>query len=154
MPNHVSQDLWVSGPTESIKHFIEFAQETEENGDVLLLSANKFIPYPKNFAGIAGYNAGGYEWCIKNWGTKWGIYNCKCRLPKKYGKSKSTVFYTFNSAWSPAIKIIDAMSKQYPELTFKLKFYEHGMQFKGVYIVQNNVVLKNEESKYKGSRGG
>ena len=154
MPNHVSQDLWVSGPTEDIKHFIEFAQETEENGAVLLLSANKFIPYPKNFAGIAGYNAGGYEWCIANWGTKWGIYNCKCRLPKKYGKIKSTVFYTFNSAWSPADRIINAMSKQYPSLTFKLKYYERGMQFKGTYIIKNYIVLKHEQSNYTGSRGG
>ena len=164
MPNHCSQDLYVYGPEESIKVFMAFAQEGDN-----VLSANKFIPYPEKYrvmdeaAAIArknkdwsvkdGFNSGGYEWCLENWGTKWGIYNADVVKEKFKGK-RSQVNYIFNSAWSPANLIIHAMSERYPELRFKLKYYESGTGYKGVYEVQGGTIIKDEESNYKGMRGG
>jgi len=170
MPNHVEQDLWVSGPVEDIKKFMEFAVETA-NDNELLLSANKFLPYPEeyrkldelaeeqrklgNYTFQDGFNSGGYEWCRRVWGTKWGIYDCVRSIPTSFGKrKKGTVFYTFQSAWSPATKIIFAMSQQFPTLNFKLKYYECGMQYKGIFRVEAGSVLENTESTYSGRRGG
>jgi len=170
MPNHVDQDLWVSGPVEDVRRFMDFATETVY-GTELPLSANKFLPYPEefkkmdieadeqrklgNFTVKDGFNSGGYEWCRRVWGTKWGIYDCVCPVRASFGKrKKGTVFYTFQSAWSPAVKIVLAMSQQFPTLNFKLKYYECGMQFKGIFIVEGGNVLENVDSKYYGRRGG
>jgi hypothetical protein len=169
MPNHVDQDLWVTGPVVTLNEFKEFAHEG--SGDMeYILSANKFIPYPKlykdkdelseearkNGSYIPdGFNSGGYEWCCHHWGTKWGIYSANLTIPKSFGKSKkSKLFYTFQSAWSPAKIIVHAMSKQFPTLNFKLKYYEMGCQFKGTYIVEAGNVLEETQSKYTGRRGG
>ena len=173
MPNHVEQDLWVTGGTIELKQFKEFARESDER----ILSADKFIPYPKKFRDADeeaecirkecqatndwskytsvkdGFNSGGYEWCIQNWGTKWGIYDAVLKGEKLTGKT-GKLRYRFESAWSPALKIIDAMSKQFPNLKFAVKYYECGMQFKGHYVVQNGEVLTDEEEKYYGRRGG
>ena len=123
MPNHCSQDLWVTGPTNTLKEFKEFAKETRvynDGSEDLLLSTNKFIPYPQKFidmdnhAKIAnlessiyikdGFNSGGYEWCIENWGTKWGIYDCTI-VRENLSKNNGAIKYKFNSAWSPARRL-------------------------------------------------
>lgn len=163
MPNHCSQDLYVYGDEQSIKDFIEFSKDSAG-----ILSADKYIPYPQKYkdmdqaAKVArengqhiadGFNSGGYEWCLDNWGTKWGIYNAKL-TKEKFSGSKSQVNYTFESAWSPATLIIKAMAEKYPSLRFKLKYYEMGAGFKGTYEIKGDNVLVHDATKYSGSRGG
>lgn len=164
MPNHCSQDLYVYGPADVIKEFVEFSKQGED-----LLSADKYIPYPQHFKDLDaqavverangnhsfqdGFNSGGYEWCVDNWGTKWGIYDC-AQTKLKLAGSRSQVNYSFDSAWSPAVKIIDAMSERFPALRFKLKYYEAGMCFKGVYEVMSGRVYTDTQAKYTGNRGG
>lgn len=47
-----------------------------------------------------------YDWCIKNWGTKWNAYEC-------FWDGNTLQFYT---AWSAPEPVIAALSKQYPLL--------------------------------------
>jgi hypothetical protein len=172
MPNHVEQDLWVTGNTETLKEFMAFAKDGDK-----LLSADKFIPYPKEYkdkdeegerlrAECAasndwtkytgyrdGFNSGGYEWCVQNWGTKWGIYDAQLLL-ERFSKKSGKLKYTCQSAWSPAIPVIEAMSKKFPTLKFQMKYYEQGMQFRGNFIAQNGEVVLHETAKYSGRRGG
>jgi hypothetical protein len=170
MPNHVDFDLIIKGDSNSLREFQEFAKEKHEEEEyTVLLSANKFIPYPEEFKRLDdeakvhrinndysfkdGFNSGGYEWCCENWGTKWGIYDAELRsqsLEKKKGKLQ----YRANSAWSPPIPVIKAMSKRFPSLSFTMKYFECGMAFCGEYIVCNDQVLKDETAPYNGSRGG
>jgi len=166
MPNHVDSDFYVTGNSENLSEFLDFARVGEN-----LIDANKFVPYPDKFlemdkvAEIArnkeppdysvknGFNSGGYEWRCKNWGTKWGIYDCELvieSLVQKNGKLQ----YRFNTAWSPPLPLIKAMSDMFPGLIFKLCYFEAGMGFKGVYIAEGGEVIKNVESKYSGRRGG
>lgn len=172
MPNHVDMDLKVTGNVESLRAFLDFAQE-EDN----LLSANKFIPYPEEYkkadeetkkirkecqangdwskyTGVKdGFNSGGYEWCCKNWGTKWGIYSTELLTCKLEGK-KGNLMYNCQSAWSPPLPVITAMSQKFPALKFTLKYYERGCAFKGVFVVAGGETLKESTSSYSGSRGG
>jgi len=168
MPNHVDQDLYVTGDVASLKSFMEFACE-DRNGEELLLSANKFIPYPNEYLIMDtvaeekrlkgdytvkdGFNSGGYHWCINNWGTKWGIYSTRF-LSQKLGGKRGRLKYTFQSAWSPPLPVILAMSKKFESLKFKLNYYESGMGFKGIYIAEGGQVIEDAECKYRGNRGG
>ena len=172
MPNHCEQDLWVSGPKTELNKFVEYSKTLDDGfGTSHVLDHNKFIPYPEHFkqmdiaadearnnmkAGAPfvlvkdGFNSGGYEWCRENWGTKWGIYDEKL----VYHKSNKAR-YSFQSAWSPASKIILAMSKHFPTLTFLLKYYECGAAYKGVYEVKGGEVIQDiVDNNYHGNRGG
>jgi Ferredoxin-like domain in Api92-like protein len=168
MPNHVEQDVVVTGDVKTLQEFKVFAEEGEGD-EKRLLSANKFIPYPKvfqdrddqakveyekkNFSFKDGFNSGGYEWCVQNWGTKWGIYSTSIVNEKLIGK-KGKIKYTCQSAWSPAAPIFTAMSEKFPTLHFDIKYFEMGMGFKGRLVLEGGVVIFKERSHYKGKRGG
>jgi len=94
-----------------------------------------------------GYNRGGYEWCIKNWGTKWNA--AEPYIDDFEDKTKG-VYIHFDTAWSPPIPIVDKLIELYPDLKFKLKYWEGGMGFKGVY----SKTMNQCDNKYRGNRGG
>lgn len=66
-----------------------------------------------------------YDWCVKNWGTKWDIEGEGSRLADDHAS------YTFQSAWSPPVEAFVTISKSFPELTFDLEYFESGMSFMG-----------------------
>jgi hypothetical protein len=98
-----------------------------------------------------GYNSGGYQWCIDNWGTKWNFYETEL-LEEDY--EYGTLKYTTQTAWSPPFPIIVAMSKKFPDLEFDMRYFEQGAQFNGQYVVKNGEITTDEEGKYFGKRGG
>lgn len=51
-----------------------------------------------------------YEWCNKNWGTKWNAYSCV-----ELGKDDDTL--EFFTAWSSVPTILEALSRKYPDQT-------------------------------------
>jgi len=67
-----------------------------------------------------GYNSGGYDWCCKNWGTKWGF------VDPELHRNKGEDFYTFNTAWSPPVPLIRMMSSMFPTLEFHVDWEEEG----------------------------
>ena len=96
-----------------------------------------------------GFNSGGYEWCLKNWGTKWGI--CEAELLDDNGDELE---YFFTSAWCPPDLVIKKMSKMFPTLIFTLTYFEGGCEFNGIYKCQKGEVIDDRCGKYFGSRGG
>jgi len=54
-----------------------------------------------------------YDWSVENWGTKWNASFCK--------KISNNV-YTFDTAWSGIPKLIDIMSKEFPEVKFLYEY--------------------------------
>ena len=87
MPNWCECDLYISGPKEELEKFLETVKSEESVFDF-----NRVIPYPEHFRELDGpfkewmttpaeertgpppadgFNQGGYEWCLLNWGTKW-----------------------------------------------------------------------------------
>jgi hypothetical protein len=98
-----------------------------------------------------GYNDGGYDWCIRNWGTKWGFCHSKL-IESNFDTGR--LFYSFDTAWSPPTPLIFKMSQMFPHLIFTLKYWECGSAYKGTYIVHNGVIIKDVSSHYFGGRGG
>jgi hypothetical protein len=150
----------------------------EKERTTALLSAHTFIPYPKTFVDgerckacggmerdpektwackacggqvTDGYNRGGYEWCIEHWGTKWGLYDVKL-VEEDY--EYESLKYTFRSAWSPPIPVIEAMAKKYPTLEFLIEYFECGMGYQGGRRYANGECVNGWDGDYWGSRGG
>lgn len=184
MPNHVENDLYVRGDKATLEAFIAFAKEPagcsedREDGDEVLLSAEKFVPIPPEFlstdfictkcgynAGkkmldcptckvgcMDGYNRGGYEWCLENWGTKWGLYDVE--KVDDGNMEEGPLVYFFLTAWSPPLPVILAMSVKFPTLEFDLDYFEAGMGFMGSCEFKGGVVVKAGDAPYHGPRGG
>lgn len=91
-----------------------------------------------------------YDWCIKNWGSKWGI--CHPSLDRD---SRNMLKYVFESPWGPPMALVHAMSKQHPRVEILLKYYERGMGFKGSVKLKAGEYLDDAYcDNYTGSRGG
>jgi hypothetical protein len=160
MPNHCENDIYIYGPKSEINAFFKAVKT-----DQYLIDADRIIPYPAEFKALDdlakaerakgnwkvtdGYNSGGYDWCINNWGTKWGMYDFS-----PIRESKRGVKVSCQSAWSPPLPLILEASKQFPKLRFKVNYFEGGVGFKGVYECKAGEVLDDTESKYSGKRGG
>jgi hypothetical protein len=166
MPNHVDCKIRVHGRPQKIKDFLLAVN----GGPETPIDANLIIPYPKKYARQDakaaahnkkvqktgkgkwmkdGYNSGGYQWCIDNWGTKWGMYDFSSIT--HYQKSMLVQCFT---AWSPPTPLIQKLGELFPDLKFTLRYYEGGSGFKGVYQVKGKKVLQDQSEDYRGSKGG
>ena len=62
------------------------------------------------YSNIENYGAPNwYDWCIRNWGTKWNAYECSQVEPE-------TRVLTFNTAWSGVPEIIEKISEKFPDV--------------------------------------
>jgi hypothetical protein len=64
-----------------------------------------FIQCLKNYREYG--NISWYDWCIKNWGTKWNAYD-------QNDKRNTTDAIYFKTAWSSPIGLISELSKMFP----------------------------------------
>lgn len=74
-----------------------------------------------------------YDWCIKNWGTKWDIDRSEdCNR-----EDDNTIEGWLNTAWSPPVEFCRYMEE---ELGFEinLSYYEYGCGFVGEYYKGND----------------
>jgi hypothetical protein len=178
MPNWCENDLTITGPSGELKKFVELVK-----GKNSLMDANKLIPYPEefrtldeeatkwdrevrenkakdpNFSSLLenrpknGFNSGGYEWCIDNWGTKWGFCEVKM-ISKSTTKPKGKVEYTFETAWSPPTPLIIKAGELFPSLRFEMLSYEGGMGFQATLVIEGGEVKVDGNDFYNGPRGG
>ena len=175
MPNWCENELTITGKTEDVQKL----KEAVRNGDEVL-DANKIIPYPEEFAILDrlatgelraedipqavmlkltgydlnkdGYNQGGYEWCVNNWGTKWGFVDAT--LAESEYKGTTTLEYTFNTAWSPPIPLIKKLGEMFPQVEIELRYFEGGAGFNGILVIKEGKVVTDKCSEYFGHRGG
>jgi len=91
----------------------------------------------------SGFATGGLEWCVVNWGTKWGFVDAELTRQTNF-----SLVYRFVTAYSPPIPLIIKLGLLFPACIFKLYYNESGMRFKGTLIIENGEVIKNEETNY------
>lgn len=172
MPNWVYCQLNVKGKRKRLDEFKEHMRGTDAKGEEALCN-DKILPYPQKFRDldkqmndpnrsfnlkdpgdeqykIDGLN--GYDWCIKNWGTKWGICDSSLHTSKDvYTEFKealnpdqrSELDYSFQTAWSMPLPMIIKMSEMYPDLKFKMYVEEESNEFKGRIWICNGKVVKD-----------
>jgi hypothetical protein len=114
-------------------------------------------PMPEGPRPQDGYNRGGYEWCIHNWGTKWGAKEPRLGKRKEHdlarGKEVSQVIH-FDTAWSPPLPVVRKAAETFPNLTFDLRYYECGAAFHGRLKLEKGKEVINQRGAYHGDRGG
>jgi hypothetical protein len=144
MPNWCECDLTVEGKA---KQFVAHIETDEEEFDF-----NTIVPQtPEVLASLETRSATPlwYDWRCENWGTKWQPSVHSVEL---VGDNFASIL--FDTAWSPPIQVIFQASKMFPETTFTLHYYEGGMCFQGVYVIENGNVIKDLCGEYHGIRGG
>jgi|WetSurMetagenome_2_1015567.scaffolds.fasta_scaffold64415_6 hypothetical protein len=77
------------------------------------------------------------DWHTAHWGTKWNA--CYTRFYKVDKK----LMYSFDTAWSPPLKILNAMLKKYKTLNFTLLYGEEGMNFSGFIRIEKGKVVED-----------
>lgn len=168
MPNHCESDLYVHGPKAIVeavmaKHFLPDGE----------LNCDSVIPYPKEYKDADeisakwdadnkdnpnrdwgqrpkdGFNSGGYDWCCANWGTKWGTYDGR-------GLNRTTRGFSagFMSAWSPPTPVVTALAAMYPKIKIQMNSFEQGMGYQVKANWENGEFIGEDQSQYRGSRGG
>ena len=102
-----------------------------------------------------GYNSGGHDWCVLNWDTKWNacLDNSEWEYDYDIGSCLSEKI-TFSTAWTPPIKVIEAMAKQFPKLIIEIRYFEGAMNFNGRAVFEKGKLKSMEDGKYFGDRGG
>ena len=153
-------------------------QVNNGKASVELFEFDNVIPYPKKFRGMDeeagekrlmieamsdevrkqyvkqygnpkdGFNSGGYEWCCKNWGTKWGARDAEIT------DRESSTLISFSTAWSPSLPVSFKLSELFPKLKFTHSYWECGSAYKGKRVFKNGECLLEQDSEYNGGRGG
>lgn len=141
MPNWCSNILTITSDEGVISEDIALAilnseEELTEGDESNVISFAKSFPIPAPFLNDGRW----YDWCVKNWGTKWDA---------SYGsiiENSSTVFSaTFDTAWSPPEGWVKFFSQVHPEVTVKCDFMETGNSFVGYFVYKNGAVVDEEE---------
>ena len=157
----------------------KYPEEEEKKDRDLILDFEKFVPYPKEYYEdikeqeeierlIKNGKEGEanklkilyklkehkdldlHDWHIVNWGTKWGAHYTQQPIDKG-----NKLVYTFDTAWSPPLPVVLKMSVMFPNLLFKIKYYEQGSGFKGIFECKAGKVIRDiYKNNYRGGRGG
>lgn len=89
----------------------------ERDEDAEKLTAEEFLTkYGDN---KDGYNSGGHEWCITNWGNKWNA------MDVVWVPQQKTLY--FDTAWSPVFKMVSELHKRFPMVNMQYEYYERGV---------------------------
>ena len=91
------------------------------------------VPVPEEVV-KARYDAAGYDWEKENWGCKWGATNSVL-----VDAWDGHLEYAFDTAWSPPIKLLENLAKQWPNLAFVLQYEELGLAFKGIATFRGDI---------------
>lgn len=89
------------------------------------------------------------EWCNQNWGTKWNAYDCR----QLREDSDTMVFFT---AWSAVPRIVELLSKEYPEQTITYRWADEDIghnvgesTLKGGKVVDSNIPADGSREAYE-----
>lgn len=142
MPNYCENQLYVVAPSnERMDVFLDFV------GSHIPLDFDRIIPAPKGlFHGAVGKkekekykNTNWYDWNNKKWGTKWNAEDVRV---EREGK---TAYFSFDTAWSPPLPVIDELMDIFDDFTFSLEYYEPGVGYAGVYGTHEDREFSEEE---------
>ena len=143
MPNWCNNTLEIKLKSKKEKQsLINFLKDMTTPDGKITFDFNKITPRPKS------EEKNWFAWNIQNWGTKWSIPEDEIiTVEEKILIGK--IILRFNTAWSPPLSVIRAAALKYTGLSFKLKYWESGMGFRGICIAYKDKI-ENKQYKYGG----
>lgn len=183
MPNWCENELKIWGKPEAVQTVLDHIRPDSNDNphEAQLIDFDKIIPYPEEYRvkdEIAkkaeaewralpegerppyntlpkdGFNSGGYDWCVRSWGTKWNACDVMQMMDETKGQVRKFGF-GFSTAWSPPEPVVRALGELFPTVNFQLKYWEGGVGFKGTLEIRKGECVKDEtDNSYRGHRGG
>lgn len=86
-----------------------------------------------------------YEWAPKHWGTKWNAYRCQ-----PLGPGAHTM--RFLTAWDGVPKILEALSKRYPDRRITYRWADEDMGYHVGQMIFERGIMVEEDIPPAGSR--
>src|SRR5512135_839915 len=163
MTNWCQCELTIEGPKPLTEKFLRFAAGESP------FDFNRVIRYPEKFQQLDdaveawdkenakrpdadwrarpkdGYNAGGADWCLANWGTTSLACHVEVEGPITAYDDKVQVVLFFDTAWSPPTPVIRKASELYPALCFELRYYEGDCGVPGLFSCTKGAVSDESE---------
>jgi len=172
MPNHVENQLRVKGPRADVLRFAALSTQGYfvPSGDrekaaarSLVLARPEWVAQGEfSFGALTGidedYADNWRDFAMTHWGTKWDAYNVTldgdADAPGRvYTAAQdahvdsdgiSTLDLTFQKAWSPPDKWLEAATQRFPTLTFMLTFCDEMPNFVGYFVARDGRVRVEE----------
>ena len=149
MPNYCNNVVEIRGPQKVVKALVDHR-----------LDFMKIYPYPKDLDIVAGRSGADdspeqiqlvaaeesnlkkygyknwYDWCVSEWGTKWnagGSDNADMQIDWDEDGDDSIALFQFDTAWAPALGVLQKLRDDHPELSVECRYHEPGVGFMGVW---------------------
>ena len=133
MPNHCENHTYVYGPKDALLYFANAIKFGKEDMGI----ADNLIPCPPELR----ENDGWYNWCVGNWGTKWGDY--EHQQIHDVADITDSIQLEYTTAWGPlGPQFWERVSRNFPTLSFVTTFEEGGMAFSGAIAARNGAVTE------------
>ena len=94
-----------------------------------------------------GYNSGGYDWCCRNWGTKWNAGDT-C-----FSQKGGRLTYDFDTAWCSPMPVILKLSKMFPKCDINLLASYEGGEDDEEFTIKNGLILDVVKTRNPGCEG-
>jgi hypothetical protein len=149
MPNWCNNNLQIRGAKKDVQAFVKLVKSTAVD-DRCACIFRALIPMPDELRNTESpardeelakqmkdkYGASDwYDWCIQNWGTKWGCCEIDIDEIHKYDDERYIVNISYDTAWAPGDDELRPMFEIWKNLDFFLSYEESGMGFKGYLAV-------------------
>ena len=149
MPNYCNNVVEIRGPVKVVKALVDHK-----------LDFQKIHPYPPELDIVAGRSGADdspeqkalvaaeesnlkkygyknwYDWCVSEWGTKWNAGGDNDAMMVDYDEdvdNQGTALFQFDTAWAPALGVLQKLMDDHPELSIECRYYEPGVGFMGVW---------------------
>ena len=132
MPNWCNNILTISEPSAELVKYLQ------EEG----FSFDKIKPMPPELKEGDGW----YDWAVENWGTKWDLNENPFLFDSI---SENEISFWFDTAWSPPMGVIEALSEKFYKDHFVLQYLEMGMSFCGEASFSDGSVVDNQSGEEK-----
>ena len=138
MPNHCDQQVHIHGPVALVKEIYQHLTAAEP------IFCEFIVPMPDNiFRGNLGDEErkkcleegipNWYDWCLKNWDTKWDVADVQITDPIKI-EFGGKAHFTFNcwTAWSPPIPVWAKLHSM--GVSVDADYQDEGGMFEGTWL--------------------
>jgi hypothetical protein len=127
MPNWCENRLQTAGCRKDLEAFLAECFSEDEYGRVFL-NFEKIVPLEESDEGL----------CRDKWGTKWNASDCDLK------DDTDSITIWFETAWSPPIPIMEALTKKYTALSFTLEYSEGGVGFRGIFEGRQGEAIRDD----------